>query len=312
MKTRLILGASAALLAFALPAAADQGPLRNLRNDADAPIVVTGQRPTREQARERATTFVRQVGVARGDTAAARWSDPVCPVVRGIAEPYAGMVRARMLAIAEAAGVAVAAAPCRTNVSVNFVGDAAALMREIDRRSPTRLNEVPRDEREAMLTGDAPIRWWYLTETRSRHRMRNAPQSIQTQTSGATGGRSAEASSALEVESLQEYGSSMISTFGARAIIDANVVIDLDRVEGQTLEAIGAFAAMVAFAEVRPSQPPPAGSILGLFGADAGARSLTDWDMAFLRALYALPLDRQARRHRGILVREMVNFQTRG
>jgi hypothetical protein len=34
--------------------------------------------------------------------------------------------------------------------------------------------------------------------------------------------------------------------------------------------------------------------------------------MAFLRALYNLPLDREARRHRGMLVRDMVSFQTGG
>jgi len=49
-----------------------------------------------------------------------------------------------------------------------------------------------------------------------------------------------------------------------------------------------------------------------MFGAEQEARGLTDWDMAFLRALYQLPLDRPARRHRGILVRDMVTFQTAG
>jgi hypothetical protein len=49
-----------------------------------------------------------------------------------------------------------------------------------------------------------------------------------------------------------------------------------------------------------------------MFDMPANMRGLTDWDMAFLRGLYRLPLDRQARRHRGILVREMVGFQTGG
>lgn len=290
-----------------------QAQMRDLRSDPDAPVVVTGERLTRDQARDRAVEFVRRIGVARGQRAAARWTDPVCPRVLGIAEPYSGIVEARMRAIAEEVGMRVAGEGCRTNVSVSFVGDAAGLMREIDRRSPTRLQEVPRDEREAMLNGDAPIRWWYLTETRSRHQMRNTSQSIQTDFGyGGTGGRSAESSGQLEVQALQEYNSSIISTFGARVIIDANVVIDLDRVEGRTLEAVGAYAAMVAFAELRPSQPPPAGSILGLFGADAGTRGITEWDMAFLRALYRLPLDRTSRRHRGMLVRDMVEAQTPG
>ena len=103
----------------------------------------------------------------------------------------------------------------------------------------------------------------------------------------------------------------MISTFGVRTIVDANVVVDLDRAEGRSLQAVAAYAAFVAFAEVRPSEPPPAGSILGMFRDEQQARGLTDWDMAFLRALYQIPLDRRARRHRGMLVRDMVAFQTR-
>lgn len=312
MKIHPILSAAAIAIVLAAPAAADQGQMRNLVNDADAPIVVTGQRVTREQARERAATFVRQVGIARGDISAARFIDPVCPRVMGISEPYAGMVRARMVAIAEAAAIPVGRQGCAPNISVSFVGDATGLMQEIQRRSPTRFNEIPRDERAAMVSGDAPVRWWYLTETRSRHRMRNAPQSMQTE-AGSGGGGSAQASGSLDVEALSHYDAgSHVSNQANRAIIDANVVIDLDGVEGRTLQAVAAYAAFVAFSEVRRSDPPPAGSILGMFGAEPQADTLTDWDMAFLRALYQIPLDRQARRHRGMLVREMVEFQTRG
>lgn len=299
---------AAVFTGLSLTTVADANQQRDLRNDRDAPIVVTGQRPTREQARERAVTFVRQVGVARGDIAAARWADPVCPRVLGIARPYAEIVEDRMRAIAEAAGVRVGRGGCQTNITVSFVGDAAALVRQINTQSPTRLNEVPRGEREAMLNGEAPVRWWYRTEIRSAHRMRNAPQGVQTSTVPQSPDQSV-TSSTIEVESLSQYSSSLISTQGARAIVDANVVIDLDRAEGQSLQAVAAYAAFVAFSEVRPSDPAPAGSIMGMFNPEPGARGLTDWDMAFLRALYQLPLDREARRHRGLLVRDMVNYQ---
>jgi hypothetical protein len=47
-----------------------------------------------------------------------------------------------------------------------------------------------------------------------------------------------------------------------------------------------------------------------LFGSETPPRELTGQDKAFLLALYRLPLDRQALRHRGLLVREMVAAQT--
>lgn len=297
-----------ALLAGTLTAA--QTPSTGLRSDPNAPIVVTGQRPTRAEARERAAAFVRELGVAQGERPVARWADRVCPVVRGIAEPYARIVETRMRAIAAAAGIVTAPEGCRPNISVSFVGDAAGLVQEVARRSPTRLNEVRGSDRDALLNGAAPVRWWYITETRSRHAMRNAPQSIQTETGGQSGGSST-ASGPLEAESMSQYNSSVISTQANRVLLDAAVVIDFDGVSGRSLEAVAAYAAFVAFAEVRAADAAPPASILGMFGANAGpVDAMTDWDMAFLRALYRLPLDRQARRHRGILVREMVDFQT--
>ncbi len=302
--------------------AAAQTGTRNFRSNPNAPIVVTGERVTREQSRARAVAFVRQVGVARGDISVARWTDRICLRVLGIAQPYSGIVEARMREIAEAAGMRVAPASCQPNIVVSFVGDAGGLVRDVMRRAPRRMAQVPAELRDNLLNGDAPVRWWYLTETRSREQMRDAPQAIGT--TGAAGGgpggggmsgggsesNAASALGQLEVEGMSQYSSSMISTQAARAIIDAQVVIDLDRAEGETLQAVAAYAAFVAFSEVRPSQPPPAGSILGLFGDEPQADALTDWDMAFLRALYSLPLDRQARRQRGILVRDMVAFQT--
>lgn len=292
--------------------AADAQQSRDLRSDPDAPITVTGTRLTREQARERAVAFVRELGVARGQQATARWVDPVCPRIRGISEPYAGIVAARMRAIAEEVGMRIAPENCRTNVSVSFVGDAEGLMREIDRRSPTRLQEVPPDLRDDLIDGDAPVRWWYLTGTRSRHNMGSASQQLQVEGADTTSGGSATSNQPVPIEAISHYDSSVISTQVNRAIVDANVVIDFDRVEGMSLEAIAAYAAFVAFTEVRTSEPQAAGSILGIFSTDPGLRSLTEWDMAFLRSLYRLPLDRPARRHRGMLVRDLVNAQTPG
>lgn len=313
LSTRLaIVGAAALALAFVPQIAGAQPPARNLRSDPNAPIVVTGQQVTRDQARERAATFVRQIGVARGDTSAARFIDPICVRVLGIAEPYAAMVAERMRAIAGEARIDLAPDGCRPNVIVSFVGDASGLVRDLARRSPTRFQNVALDQRDALLNGDAPIRWWYLTETRSRHAMRHAPQSIQSATTQQAPDQSV-TSSTLDVDSLNEYGGgSLISNSAHRAILEANVVIDLDQAEGQTLQAVAAYASFVAFSEVRPSAPPPTGSILGLFATESGSSGLTDWDLAFLRALYQIPLDREARRHRGMLVRDMVNFQTRG
>ena len=97
----------------------------------------------------------------------------------------------------------------------------------------------------------------------------------------------------------------MISTMTARVLTSATVIVDLRLVEGRPLAAIADYAALVALAEIRPNDPSPSGSVLAMF--DAGGRpEFTDWDRAFIAALYRIPLDRMGRRHRGLLVRELV------
>jgi hypothetical protein len=63
---------------------------------------------------------------------------------------------------------------------------------------------------------------------------------------------------------------------------------------------------MVAFAEMDADAPPP-DSILGLFQPSSVESSLTDWDMAFLKSLYRMPLDRRSRIQRGHLVEALID-----
>lgn len=272
-------------------------------------IVVTGTKMTRDEAQRRAVEFVRGTGVAKGHRSVARWVDPVCPRVIGLAENHAKVVEAKLRSIAEAAEIKVARAPCKTNIAISFTPDAGAVMRTIAAKSPRRLAEVPTGAREALVAGTAPVRWWYSTDTRSRHGMRgrgNPPPG----TGGdpdAMGGSSSDSVISSGVPTIMHYDSSMVSTQAIRVLTSATVVVDVSRIEKLPLDAVAAYAAFVAFAEVRAGEALPPGSILGLFEADGVAREMSEWDLAFLRALYRLPLDREAPYHRGFLVRELVD-----
>lgn len=272
------------------------------------PIVVDGQPLPAEAARERANAFIQGTGVASGNTPAARWVDPVCPRVLGLQAEGARRAEARIRAIAEQAGARVAPEPCDSNIVVTFAPDAGAVVREIDRRAPTRLAQLTPGQREELLTGSAPIRWWYSAETRTRHG--NSARQIAENSSQATpathDGSGAGNAIGGETPTVVHYNSSVISTLTQRALVSAGVVIDQDAVLGRRLDDIAAYAALVALAEIRSSTFTQDGSILGLFGDANPPRGLTPQDQAFLRALYAMPLDREARRHRSHLVGEMV------
>lgn len=269
-------------------------------------IVVTGDRLTPAEARQRAVAFVNATGVAAGDTPVARWVDPVCPKAVGLAERHAAIVERRMRRIATEAGIRVGPENCQGNIEIRFTDNSNDVLRQFQERAPRRLAQVTGVNRDRLLADPQPIRWWYSTDLRSRHGM-------SSQSSGPNWinicGSSTGAGSGIPtgVPSVYHYNSSMVSTQAVRALVDAVVLIDVSRIDRMHLDSIAAYAAMVAFAEIRESDFAAAGSILGLFeDSPTAPRALTEWDMAFLRVLYRLPLDRDARRHRGILVRDLL------
>ena len=203
----------------------------------------------------------------------------------------------------------VAPENCVRNLVVSFTPDGAGLAQAISRQEPRRLSELTPSARETVLTGSAPIRWWYTTEVRSRH---------GAQTGGGTGGVSdnapgpdgAAAGGIPGGGGLMHYESSVVSTLTQRVITSAIVIVDQDDIMGRRLDSLADYAALVALAEIRGVGATPEGSILGMFAAPSAVRNLTAQDMAFLQALYRLNLDRQAMQHRGALIGQITDALT--
>jgi hypothetical protein len=263
---------------------------------------------TPEALEQMAAEYIRGTGVARGATPAARWLEPVCPKVLGIREDAARAAERMIRRIAAEADAPVADEVCDSNIVVTFAPNPAALMHEIRDRSGARLAEVSPTERNELLNGNAPIRWWYTTKTMSRegtarsHGAGSAGQNTPATHTGSGAG----SDFGGDIPTMMHYSSSTISTFTQRALHSASVVVDENAVVGMPLSAIAAYAALVSLSEIRSSDFAPSGSILGLFGGANAPRRLSAQDRSFLRALYRIPLDREASMHRGALVRDMV------
>lgn len=279
-----------AILCLAAPAAAQDD------------IVVRGAKLPPEEARREASAYIRGLGVASGTQPVARWRDKACLKVTGIAPELAATVTARMRAVATAARVPIDKPGCTPNLLVTFASDAGAVVREMLQRTMVPFAQVSPAEREALRNGNAPIRWWYGTEVRTKDNMSaRGPMPLW------TGGNAEGAGSILPDtgETLQQFGSTMVGTKAIRVITAANVVIDAKLAEGKTLDTVADYAALVAFAEIRRPDFDGATSVLGTFRPE-GPDALTERDLSFLRALYKLPLDREARRQRNMLVGALV------
>lgn len=271
---------------------------------ASDPIVVTGKRMTEEEIRRQATEFVRGMGVASGNTAAARWSGPVCLRVVGLAAAQARQVEAKMEEIALDVKIPIDRAKCTPNLLVTFTADPKATVAKAIRRSPRRFSKLQIDHRLALANGPAPVRWWYSTTTLGRDGLNGSmtPSGVLATSDQSQGGMIPYGSG----ETFQHYDSSMVSTQVNRVLRTASVVIDGKQVRAGQLDAVAAYAAFVGFAEIREWDFAPSGSILSLFNKEGAPRELTEQDFSFLRSLYRLPLDRPARYQRGFLVRDLV------
>jgi hypothetical protein len=267
-------------------------------------IVVKGTRIDPAQARERAKDFVKRTGVAIGQQQVARWVGPVCIKVMGVTEPQAAKVEGIMVGIAREANIRVGRPGCEPNITVSFAPDGSEVARTIHSRRPHELGELSASEKEQVLNGPATVRWWYATQDRDRDGVQANNISPPWITAG-------EGNSPIGlpdgVTATQQYNSgSNVRTPTIRTLYGATVVVDAQKAGQTPLDAIAAYAAMVAFAEMDAKEPPP-DSILGLFDPAGVESALTDWDMAFLKSLYRMPLDRRSRIQRGHLVEALLD-----
>ncbi|WP_085810455.1 hypothetical protein [Sphingomonas sp. TZW2008] len=300
-------GALAAALSVAQPAIAQGSPpaAAALKPAADDILVVGAKAKER---RERAVAHVRASGIARGQQPAARWVVPVCPKVSGVAPETATVVIERIRALARTVGAPLAQAPCTANAIVSFTDDAPAVVARVMARAPYQFKDVPMAARDALQHGEAPVRWWHIVKTGDADGV--PPVTMQpsfVQIDGGVGGYGLPMG---EGGVQQRYKEGAISTQSTRAITGASVVIDVKRAGSrQDLRALGDYAALVTLAEFRPATPPPSESILALFAADDPPEAATPSDVALLTQLYAIPLDREAKAHRRLLAKALIDAQ---
>ncbi len=262
-------------------------------------IVVTGTRRSAAVLHAEANAYVRATGIAAGAIPAARWLEPVCPRVIGLTDEATRAVDTKLRQVAADGRVPVAPVPCRANIAVVFALNGGAVVRRIVSRSPRRLTGVPPATVAALTRGTAPIRWWYATGIRDKDGV------AATATSPLGLGFGGMNPDNEKLSFVQHESSSIVGTGDVRALRSATVVVDVARTTGLPLDAVASYAAMVALAELRLGADP-VDSILHMFAGGAALRSPSTWDMALLRALYRLPLDRDARSQRGLLTVDLV------
>lgn len=217
----------------------------------------------------------------------ARWRGPVCVAVANFRPETAAWIADRMVSTGAELGVPIQEPECEPNVLVVGAVDADALVAgwieaaPAQFRSPYADTGATRASLTAFRDNDAPVRWWQAS----------VPKHYDVFT-----GRAQPTCCGMNVQ-IQVYARSQLSHRIRDDLHRVVVVVDVDRLEGVTGEQLADYLTLVAFAQVDP-QADTAGfdTILNLFGA-AAPPGLTEWDRAYVRAMYAAPDDQRWNRH---------------
>lgn len=238
---------------------------------ADDEIVVTGQRDREEAIHD----FIETVTVeANGQMAIFRV--PVCPMSFGLPEDYNEVVAARIREVARAAGVPLTEPGCDPNLVVIVADDSRDFFDAFRRDRPTLFHALELSEIKDVQKAEGPVRAWQLVQLRGSDGRPACWVHFQVGLSVSP-----------PRQIVDGVTPSRIQKGTRRDLSITFVVFDLAATDGLTLTQIADHAAMRTLARTEPADAG-ASSILALFNADEPhPDSLTTWDAAYLKALYA-------------------------
>lgn len=267
----------------------------------EAEVVVTAQR-TEDLVR----TFVAEIAVAaRGANQLARWDRRICPGLSGMKARYARPVLDRIAQHAYEVGLDVGEPGCKPNVLVLVTttpDEITAQMVESNRDVlgwHAQRGQVTegRDGLRAFIDSDAPVRWWHVSNA--------------TNSDGASVGDSATG----DAQAMRVDGASRIHRPTRIDFGGAFIVVDANRISGLPLGALADYLSMVALAQLDPdtetSEFPTILNIFnGLVGGTPAFSTLTDWDLGYLRGLYAVQRSGDAQSQQEDIVNQMTRSIT--
>lgn len=284
MRHRLLGSLLSALLFVPAPSAAQD----QAADDSPSEIVVTGTRDMDRELRD----FVGALTRTSPGKQLSRFESAICPTAVGVSPTQKEAVVRRMKTVAKAAGLAVGGAGCTPNVLLVVTGEKKAFIEALWKHHSYYFGEMRSGEVRRLAREPGPAAAWQVAGP-----MVNAD--------GAEMPRSGDGPA---VNRTTRVGSRL--TAGARPqFAAAAVVVEMKALDGLTTTQLADYAAMRAFTRTDPSQlAGSAPTILNVLDAPMGSEvpiTMTPWDLAFLKSLYAAPANISASAQRSQISRQL-------
>lgn len=254
-------------------------------------IVVEGSRVSEREIAD----FVEALTPAPYAGQLGRFDWAVCPAAVGLGNERNAAVAARLRRVADAAGIRTARAGCRPNVLLLVTDDKRRMVEQLEARYPAYFEGVSTEDFRRLAQGPGPVAAWQV-------RGMLDPDGFEAEHDMGSG----------QYVIAHTGMGSHISVPTRPHFIASLVVVDIDALKGLTVMQVADYAAMRAFARTDPSRlaQSSAPTILGVLDAPMGSAvpvTLTQWDLSFLKALYASSPYRSAKRQRNEMKRILRN-----
>lgn len=224
----------------------------------------------REGLRQEVASFVASV-TRTDDENLARWRDPLCAWIAGASPEQAEFIKSRVGEIARSVGVRVSDKPkCKPNLLVFLTMEPSKLLAVFKERSPATFSSASSQEGREVFDRARPVRVW------QNSMLLNADGTLPI----------------LLANAPPQYRlkDSRIASSVAESISAVVIIVDASSTGTATFGQLADYVTMVSLAQVDlDAQLGSAPTILRLFtdnGRENVPRRMTDWDYAFLKAVY--------------------------
>jgi hypothetical protein len=254
-------------------------------------VTVSGQKlAPQEKLQDFIHAYATRSGVA---AKMARWKAGICPIVAGLPDAHGKFITERVRQVAAQAGAPVAAAGCKPNIDIVFTLHPQVLLDGMRKKSRVLLGYHEAAEEDRLATVSHPVQAWYTTQTVDLRGSTSVDDKLRKH-----GGFYIDNPMGMMYPPIFIPDAPVVQVTGdhmgdglSSELYHVVMVIDLARIEGQTLGALADYAAMLSLAQTQSFEAcAPVSSITNLespgCGNDLKADAVTANDLAYLQALY--------------------------
>ncbi|HEV7227981.1 hypothetical protein [Brevundimonas sp.] len=240
-----------------------------------------------------AREYVGAVAYPARDRGPARWEEGVCVGVANFSPEVAQYLADRVSDVARSLGLRGHEPPCNPSILIIGGDDGAAMADALVAERPRIFNpggagmQAGNAALAAFRSEQRPVRWWHVSAPFNSNTgdfaVRIPGHFQQTANPDAKG-------------TVMGYAPQIESTSASRLaepledrLLRSFVIVDVDLLEGVTLEQLGDYVAFVALAQVDPAADLTRfDSILNLFSDRSTPAGFSPWDEAYLAGLYSM------------------------